>query len=63
MVETHPFSIKIEADPSKELSFYWAICEGNRTLVRSPNSYATQQEAEKWASDVLKRAETRHKVK
>ena len=62
MGENHSFSIKIETDPLDSARFRWAICEGSQTLVRSPNTYATRQEAEKWAADVLKRAETKHKV-
>jgi hypothetical protein len=63
MSEASPFSIKIETDPLDSARFRWAICEGAHILVRSPNSHATREEAEKWAVDVLKRAETKHRRK
>ncbi len=59
----NPFSINIETDPLDSARFRGDYLQGSQTLVRSPNTYATQQEAEKWAVDVLKRAETKYKVK
>jgi hypothetical protein len=57
MVETHPFSIGIEDDPSSGRRFRWALYEGGYTIRRSPHSYATRREAEKVAAEALKRAQ------
>jgi hypothetical protein len=44
MVETHPFSILIENEPSSGRRFRWAIYEGEHLILRSP-PYHTQHGA------------------
>jgi len=63
MVETHPFSILIENDPSSGRRFRWAIYEGGYIILRSTHSYATRRETEKEAAEALKRTEARHRDK
>jgi hypothetical protein len=55
MGESHPFTVRIEADPLNERRFRWTICEGNQILIRSPHSYATRREADKEANEVMLR--------
>jgi len=57
MVETHPFTFRIEADPLRELRYRWTVCEGSQVHVRSPHSYATRREAENEAAKAVARRE------
>jgi hypothetical protein len=56
MGEEHPFSIKIEPDPLRKRRCRRALWGGERILLRSLHSYATQREAEKEA-EAMARAE------
>jgi hypothetical protein len=55
MVETHPYSFNVVADPLRESRYRWTVCEGNQIHVRSPCSYATRREAEKEAAKAVSR--------
>ena len=57
MVETHPFTFRIEPDPLRELRYRWTVCEGTQVHVRSPHSYATRREAENEAAKAVARRE------
>ena len=57
VVETHPFTFRIEADPLRELRYRWTVCEGSQIHIRSPHSYATKREAEKEAAKAVSRRE------
>lgn len=59
MVDTHPFTFRIEADPLRESRYRWTVCEGSQIHVRSPHSYATRREAEKEAAKAVSRHEDR----
>jgi ureidoglycolate hydrolase len=63
MVEIHPFTIEIKADPLNATRFRWVVCEGDQIHLRSPQSYATRGEAEIEAAAALKHAEQRHHAK
>ncbi len=55
MVETHPFTFNVVADPLREQRYRWTVCEGSQIHVRSPYSYATRREAEKEAEKAVSR--------
>jgi hypothetical protein len=57
MVETHPFTFEIQADPLQESRYRWTVCEGSQIHIRSPHSYATRSEAEKEAGKAVSRRE------
>ena len=57
MVETHPYTFRIEPDPLQESRYRWTVCEGSQIHVRSPHSYATKDEAEKEAAKAVTRRE------
>ena len=59
MVETHPFTFDVVADPLSGSRYRWTVCEGSQVLVRSPHSYATRREAEKEAAKAVSRREER----
>jgi hypothetical protein len=59
MVKKHPFASRVDPDPLVERRFRWVVVEGDQIHVRSPQSYATQREAELEAGRALqKRAES-----
>jgi hypothetical protein len=53
MAEVHPFTIKIEPDPLREMRYRWTVCEGIQIHLRSPHSYATRREAENDAAKAM----------
>ena len=57
MVETHPFTFEIQADPLQESRYRWTVCEGSQIHIRSSHSYATRSEAEKEAGKAVSRRE------
>jgi hypothetical protein len=58
MLEAHPFTFEIQADPMRESRYRWTVCEGVQIHVRSPHSYATKDEAEKEAAKAVTRRES-----
>jgi hypothetical protein len=63
MVETQLLSIKIEPGRVDRTRFWWSVCEGDRIIELSSYSLATRREAEREATEALKRAKTRIGVK
>ena len=57
MIETHPFTFEIQADPLQTSRYRWTVCEGSQVHIRSPHSYATRNEAEKEAAKAVARRE------
>jgi hypothetical protein len=55
MSVVHPFAYKIEADPVNPDRFRWTVREGSQIHIRSPNSYATFDEADNEASAAMKK--------
>ena len=51
--ESHPFALRVEKDPLRERQFRWTISEGLQIHLRSPQSYATEREAEESAKSAL----------
>jgi hypothetical protein len=43
--EAHQFMANVDADPLRAGRYRWTICEGVQIHLRSPQSYATQREA------------------
>jgi hypothetical protein len=55
MTKDHPFVARVEPDPLVERRFRWVVVEGDQIHMRSPQSYATQREAELEADKALQR--------
>lgn len=51
----HPFSIRITSDLLNESKSRWVLCEGDRVVIRSPQSYASRGEAEAEANQAMGR--------
>jgi hypothetical protein len=55
MPEVHPFTARIELDPTGRHQFRWTVCQGERIVASSPISYATRREAQIEAKEAMLR--------